>query len=79
MFQIKINDTVQAVSPSLESALKALPSVIRRYTGRNYSNQIEFGDKGQGINYLPWCHSVKGTAKVSDEVLTIFITKIPVV
>lgn len=79
MFQIKIDNTVQAVSPSLESALKALPNIICNYTGIKNPNSIKYGDEGQGINYMPWCYSVNGTVEVGNEILTIFITQIPVV
>lgn len=79
MYQIKIDSTVSAVSLNLESALKALPNLICNYTGIKNPNSIKYGDKGQGLSYMPWCHSVNGTAEVGNETLTIFITQIPVV
>lgn len=71
MFCIQIDDIVQAVSPSLENALNALPDIIYDYTGVKITNPIELIDNGQSY--------YSNILVVGDEVLTITITKKPVI
>lgn len=66
MYVIAIDNTIQAVSETLESAMKAVPQIIIRWDGeiRN-ENVIHWAYDGLIVDLKHWC--AKGKFSISNE------------
>jgi hypothetical protein len=80
MYSIKFNETIVAVSTTIEAAMRASKDLLCRYTGIQNPNCVKFP---HGIQFHPECNSAICDAEVNTyretEIIRVFITEIEVV